>query len=141
MGYKLTESAIEKLKKTFSSYAINKINRELARLEYTVPLGPAQVEVDVNCDDYESVISKAVFVFAIPDEAQPIYPLEHNKWINIKEINQHVVDENVIFKDKSGELTLRNVARIDSTDNTVLCNIDDTWYNLDNMTHFMIFDK
>lgn len=140
MGYKLADKTIESLQRVFHKEAIDRIASTLTSVEQKDG-GCVKVTVNTHFGDFAGVMNEVTFVFDIGREVLPIPPLEHNKWLPIEKINSSVIDENVIFKDRSGELTLRNVYEADHTDNTILCRIDDSWHSLDNMTHFMIFDQ
>ena len=140
MSYKLTDKMVEKLKASFSLHAIDKINDALAEHEQDAG-HVVRITVNISYDDLAKVMNKVQFDFYIGEEVLPLRTLELNKWLPIEKIDHSVIGENVVFKDKSGELTLHNVARLSDTKSTILCNIDDTRYCLDSMTHFMIFEQ
>ena len=140
MGFKLTERVKEKLKKIFPQHAIDKINCALSLCEDTGSYYVI-VDVDVNCDDYTNFMSKVQFTFEIGKEVTRCFPLEVNKWLPINQIDHQVIDKNIIFKDKSGKMALHNVGALDNTDNTILCNNDLTWYDLDDIEKFLIFEQ
>lgn len=140
MGYKLTAKMVEKLKRSFNNCAIDKINDTLAEREQD-ERNTVRITININFDDLTKVMSEVTFIFYKGIEVLPLQHLELNKWLPIEKIDYSVIDENVIFKDKSGELTLHNVAKLTGTKSTILCNIDDTWHCLDNKTHFMIFEQ
>lgn len=140
MGYALTDRTIESLKRVFTSDGVNRIVHALQNHEQENK-AVVRINVDTCFGDFGRYMKEVEFAFNIGSEVLPIQPLEQNKWIPIKQINHHVVGENVIFKSKCKELTMHNVEELDATDNTILCNIDNDWYSLDDMTHFMIFEQ
>ena len=140
MGFKLTESAKEKLKKIFPRHAIDKINCALSLCEDTGSYF-IRVDVDVNCDDFTNFMSKVQFTFSKGEEVTLCFPLEVNKWLPINKIDNQVIGKNIIFKDKSGKMTLHNVDVLDNNDNTILCHNDRTWYDLDDIEKFLIFEQ
>ena len=140
MGFKLTESATKELKEIFPQRAIDKINSALILCEYT-DNDIVRVDVNVNCDDYTNFMSKVQFTFAIGTEVTPCFQLEVNKWLPINQIDNQVIGKNIIFKDKSGKMAMHNVDTLDSNDNTILCHNDLTWYDLDDIEKFLIFEQ
>lgn len=140
MGYKLTDKAIESLKRVFTSDGINRIVQKLQNHKQDGG-GYVQVTVDMSFGDFGRYMKEVTLAFYIGTEVLPIEPLELNKWLPIEKINNHVLEENVIFKSKYKELTMHNVGCLSTADNTIYCNINSTWYSLDDMTHFMIFEQ
>ena len=140
MGFKLTDETIEGLQRVFHKETVDKIARTL---EGVSQKDGARVQTSVNTNflDFAGVMKEVTFVFDIGREVLPLEPLELNKWLPIEKINSHVLERNIIFKNKYEELTLHNVGAIDKDDNTVFCNIDNTWYSLEDITHFMIFKQ
>ena len=140
MGFKLTDRTTKALKEIFPQRAIDKINCKLILCEDTGS-DIVRVDVDVNCDDYTNFMSKVQFAFSRGGEVTLCSPLEVNKWLPIDQIDHRVIGKSIIFKDKSGKMALHNVDTLDNNDNTILCRNDLTWYDLDDIEKFLIFEQ
>lgn len=140
MGFKLTESATKELKEIFPQRVIDKINYALTLCEDTGS-DIVRVDVDVNCDDYTNFMSKVQFVFSKGGELALCFPLEVNKWLPINQIDHRVIGKSIILKDKSGKMALINVDTLDNNKNSILCRNELTWYDLDDIEKFLVFEQ